>query len=91
MSDHLKTIYNACDPYKPATAEYYLDCSTARGSSRITQEVQRHLSLAADPRALLFSGHIGCGKSSELAHLARTLADPIPFLRIIATSLFSST
>ena len=78
MSDHLKAIYNACDPYKPATEEYYLDCGTARGSHRITQEFQRHLSLASGYLSLLFSGHIGCGKSSELAQLARTLADPHP-------------
>ena len=79
MSDILKHIYNACDPYKPATAQYYVDCSAARGnSSALTQEFQRNLELADDYLCFLFSGHVGCGKSSELAELARSLRTSQP-------------
>lgn len=78
MPDLLKQIYNACDPYTPATAEYYCDCSEARGSSALTQEFQRHLALANDYLCFLLSGHIGCGKSSELADLARSLTSAAP-------------
>lgn len=78
MADSLKTIYNVCDPYKPATAEHYRDCSDVRGSSALVHAFQQHLALAGDHLCFLFSGHIGCGKSSELEHLARTLLAPRP-------------
>lgn len=78
-NDIIKHIYNACDPYKPATAEYYVDCSPARGNtSALTQEFYRNLLLADDYLCFLFSGHFGCGKSSELEELARTLQKPSP-------------
>ena len=65
MSDDIKRIYNACDPFEPATAEYYHDCSKARGSSALTQKFQSHLAQTKDGTYLRFllSGHIGCGKS----------------------------
>ncbi len=71
--DVLKKIYNACDPYVPASAEYYYDCSEARGETALGQPIQRHLSMADDYTCFLLSGHIGCGKSSELAKLSRIL------------------
>lgn len=73
MVDALREIYNACDPYLPATWEYYYDCEEARGSSGLALEFQNHLRLAKDYIYFLFSGHIGCGKSSELKHLERSL------------------
>jgi hypothetical protein len=73
LSEHLKVIYNACDPVEAATAEYYCDCSEARGSGSLTLEFQRHLGLAKDYLSFLFSGHLGCGKSSELKSLERAL------------------
>lgn len=73
MLDVLKHVYNACDPNKPATEEFYLDCSAARGSSALTQRFLAHLRYANGPCCFLFSGHIGCGKSSELAELRRVL------------------
>lgn len=78
MSDVLKHIYNACNPYKPATAEYYLDCAEARGSSALTQRFQKHLTQTeeGDYLRFLFSGHVGCGKSSELEQLCHALANP---------------
>jgi hypothetical protein len=78
MSDVLKQIYNACDPYKPATDEYYQDCSEARGSNALTHEFQRRLALANDYLCFLFTGHIGCGKSSELEQLRHALERPTP-------------
>ncbi len=79
MDDILKQIYNACDPDKPATDEYYLDCSSARGSSALTQKFQSHLELTkpGDYLRFLFSGHLGCGKSSELEQLRHALMHPI--------------
>ena len=74
MDNPLKHIYNACDPYKPAIAEYYLDLAEARGSSALTEEFQRRLALTDDCLYFLFTGHIGCGKSSELERLRYVLA-----------------
>ena len=78
MEDALKHIYNACEPYVPAPAEYYYDCAEARGSSALSQEFQNHLRLAKDYLYFLFTGHIGCGKSSELKQLERSLLAAAP-------------
>lgn len=78
MTDVLKKIYNACDPYLPASADYYYDCSEARGETALAQVVQNHLALANGHTCFLLSGHIGCGKSSELARLERTLTEAQP-------------
>jgi hypothetical protein len=77
MPDALKDIYNACDPYLPASAEYYSDCAAARGSGALSQEFQNRLRLANDYEYFLFSGHIGCGKSSELKCLERSLTTAV--------------
>lgn len=80
MSDVLKQLYNACNPWKPAPPEHYLDCSEARGSGALAQTFVRHLSRAMGNGYLrfLFSGHVGCGKSSELEQLRHALACPAP-------------
>ena len=33
--DALREIFNACEPYQPAPANYYFDCAEARGSSAL--------------------------------------------------------
>ncbi len=76
MSDVRADLYNACDPLTPATAEYYVDSSAVRGSNAFTKQVIGGLALSKAPLRFLFSGHIGCGKSSELEHLRHTLEQP---------------
>ncbi len=78
MNELLKHIYNACDPIKPATAEYYFDCGEARGEGALSEQFLSHLNLANDYIRFLFSGHIGCGKSSELERLCEALKIPSP-------------
>ncbi len=78
MADHLKQIYNACDPYLPAPGKYYFDCAEARGEAAFAKVVRGHLSLANDYLCFLLSGHIGCGKSSELKKLERALTSVSP-------------
>jgi hypothetical protein len=72
MSDR-KKLYNACNPLASATAEYYVDCSVARGSNAFTNHVLNALELTDTPLRFLFSGHIGSGKSSELQNLRHGL------------------
>lgn len=79
MSEILKHVYNACDPVQPATPQYYYDCGKARGDSALTQRVLSHLNFGSRFICLLFSGHIGCGKSSELEHLRHKLKERIAY------------
>jgi len=80
MTDKLTELYNACHPLVPASPAQYVDCSRVRGDHALTTEFQSQLDRAQAPHYLrfLFSGHIGCGKSSELRHLAETLENPAP-------------
>ncbi len=73
IQELLKKTYNACDPRPPASEAYYLDCGIARGSGDLTEEFIREIRNANDWLCFLFSGHLGCGKSSELVQLARAL------------------
>ncbi len=76
MTDALALMYNSFDPDKPAKPEYYLDCSRARGSSALVERFLSHLYRSDEYLCFLFSGHIGCGKSSELQQLKHALANP---------------
>lgn len=80
MNDALNRIYAAFNPQRAATPQYYIDCSEARGESGLIENFLRHLTRAsAEPGQylrFLFSGHLGCGKSSELRHLCHLLKNP---------------
>ncbi len=78
MTDALKKSTTPVNPYLPAPADYYYDCAEARGSSALAKEFQRRLTLADNYVYFLFSGHIGCGKSSELLQLERMLTHAEP-------------
>src|SRR5437867_3914738 len=82
MDDALREIYRACVPDKPAPPEYYTDCGEARGQSALATRFLGHLQGASSSAdnfvRFLFSGHIGCGKSSELLHLCHLLENPEP-------------
>ncbi|MGB3138227.1 MAG: ATP-binding protein [Nodosilinea sp.] len=72
----LQQFYDACDPTQPLRGKrYYIDFSTVRGGD-IVQELERKIvRLARDrPTTQLFTGHIGCGKSTELFRLHDRLA-----------------
>lgn len=72
----LQRFYRACNPSKtldlknPEDRKYYIDFSAVRGGN-IIRELGRTISLLAgdDPTCQLFTGHIGCGKSTELLRL----------------------
>ena len=73
--DILQMLYNNCDPDQPADLPFYLDCSTSRGNVGELDRTVRELNFARQPLHLLFTGHSGCGKSSELLALRRKLED----------------
>jgi hypothetical protein len=78
MTDILRHIYNACNPLEPATEEYWVESASVRGSYAVAEQYQRDLSLSNGYHRMLFSGHVGCGKSSELQNLCRRLNDANP-------------
>ncbi|MBD1873734.1 AAA family ATPase [Nodosilinea sp. FACHB-131] len=68
-------FFRACNPSKtlnltsPADKQYYIDFSAVRGSD-LVKELKRTITLSGEePTCQLFTGHIGCGKSTELSRL----------------------
>jgi len=81
MSEILKRLYNACNPLRPATPPQYVDSDEARGSRDLSRQFLSELNnIEGDFLTFLFTGHLGCGKSSELHHLAEQLRNPDPRL-----------
>ena len=76
MKLDLSRFFRACNPSKTidmGNAEerkYYIDFAEVRGSD-IIRELQRTITLLSgdEPTCQLFTGHIGCGKSTELFRL----------------------
>lgn len=80
MTLDLGKFYQACNPSKTldlGNAEdrkYYIDFSSVRGGE-IIEELGRSITLFSPDEATcqLFTGHIGCGKSTELLRLKNQL------------------
>lgn len=73
-----RRLFNACDPSAPATSCFFVQTESARGGHNFKAEIHSRLNCTDAGKYLctIFSGHIGCGKSSELLHLAEALRDP---------------
>lgn len=78
MSDILNRIYNECDPSKPAETKYYTDLSEVRGGDTFIHTFCEELQRSTSRVRTLFTGHSGCGKSSELKKLEQELASESP-------------
>lgn len=73
MKLDLQKFYKACNPSITVSVgdaeerKYYIDFSPVRGG-KIIQEFGRTITRLApnEPTCQLFTGHIGCGKSTEL-------------------------
>src|SRR4028118_1395539 len=80
MGLDLPKFYRACNPSKPLNMgeveyqKYYIDFSSVRGS-KIIESLKRTITLISpdEPTCQLFTGHIGCGKSTELLRLKTEL------------------
>ena len=77
IEEKISKFYNDCEPKKPAIAAFYTDFAASRGSGNLIKQVIGRLEKAKEPIHLLFTGHVGCGKSSELLALERQL-DGVP-------------
>ncbi|MGK7889462.1 MAG: ATP-binding protein [Leptolyngbyaceae cyanobacterium] len=81
MNLDLARFFQACNPSKTLSFErsedrqYYIDFAKVRGRDLI-RELSRTVMLSGDtPTCQLFTGHIGCGKSTELLRLKAILDD----------------
>ncbi|NET33672.1 MAG: AAA family ATPase [Cyanothece sp. SIO1E1] len=80
MAVNLRNFYSACNPSKtlkienPEDRRYYIDFCSVRGSN-IVRELERTITqlLPDEATCQLFTGHIGCGKSTELLWLKANL------------------
>ncbi|WP_353932416.1 P-loop NTPase fold protein [Okeanomitos corallinicola TIOX110] len=76
----LERFYQACNPSKPLIMEnavdslYYIDFASVRGG-RIIEALLRTIARISPntPTCQLFTGHLGCGKSTELLRLKAEL------------------
>lgn len=76
----LERFYQACNPSRPlvmgnaSDRQYYIDFTSVRGG-KIIEALQRTITkISPDTRTCqLFTGHIGCGKSTELLRLKTEL------------------
>jgi hypothetical protein len=80
MAVDLRKFFQATDPGKalavdnPEDKKYYIDFSAVRGGAIIKKLKQKITFFSPDaPTCVLFTGHIGCGKSTELMRLRTEL------------------
>lgn len=80
MKLHLPSFFKACNPSKtlifgnPEDRQYYIDFSDVRGGKIIEALGRTIVRISPDePTCQLFTGHIGCGKSTELQRLKAQL------------------
>ena len=82
MNVDLRKFTSSCNPSKtivvsnPADRQYYIDFSKVRGG-KIIEELKNDIIYfcAGEPTCGLFTGHIGCGKTTELLRLKAELED----------------
>ncbi|MBP0007817.1 MULTISPECIES: P-loop NTPase fold protein [unclassified Roseofilum] len=80
MNIDLQEFFDACDPSKTlmmgriGDRRYYIDFSSVRGGKIIEALKRTIIRLSPNkPTCQLFTGHIGCGKSTELSRLQSEL------------------
>ncbi|MEC4804980.1 MAG: AAA family ATPase [Jaaginema sp. PMC 1079.18] len=80
MKLHLLNFFKACNPSRtidlsnPEERPYYIDFAAVRGG-KIVEALERTIAWLSpdEPTCQLFTGHIGCGKSTELLRLKAAL------------------
>jgi hypothetical protein len=78
----LERFYQACNPSRPlmignaTDRRYYIDFAAVRGG-KIIEALQRTITRISPntPTCQLFTGHLGCGKSTELLRLKAELEE----------------
>ncbi|MGB7440777.1 MAG: ATP-binding protein [Coleofasciculaceae cyanobacterium] len=79
MEPDLRRFFRACNPSKVLSQEnaedqkYYIDFSGVRGTEIVEELGETIFLMSPDATCQLFTGHIGCGKSTELLRLKAEL------------------
>jgi hypothetical protein len=80
MLFNLERFYQACNPSRPLMIEnvddrrYYIDFTSVRGGKIIAALLRTITKISPNmPTCQLFTGHLGCGKSTELLKLKAEL------------------
>src|SRR5438128_2320045 len=71
----LRDAYNAVDPTQPLPAgdARYVNCNDVRGNADVVAKMFKSISYSERDSHQLFTGHRGCGKSTELLRLRAQL------------------
>lgn len=71
-------VYRQCDPATPLEPgdSRYVPCENTRGGGDLIAQLTNAIRWSETPLHLLFSGHRGGGKSTELLRLRNSLAEP---------------
>lgn len=83
LAKTLKDTFNAVNPVYPLESDdkRYVDCTAVRGNEDVVEQLFRTIDWSSDPASTtpftsqLFTGHRGCGKSTELRRLQQRLHD----------------
>ncbi|HLM58865.1 MAG TPA: ATP-binding protein [Pyrinomonadaceae bacterium] len=73
----LREAYNAANPAEPLQPgdSRYVDCTDVRGDEDTVRKMFKIISYSDRPTHQLFTGHRGCGKSTELLRLKKRLEE----------------
>jgi len=72
----MASLFNICNPLKPPPVRAYVDFHSARGDTKIVPMLHQRIRRAEAHTHLLFSGHPGSGKSTELMRLCELMKRP---------------
>ena len=78
MAQDIARVYQQCDPARPLEPgdPRYVPCENTRGEGDLIAQLTNSIRWSETPLHLLFSGHRGGGKSTELLRLEKNLAEP---------------
>ncbi len=78
MAQDIARVYRQCDPARPLEPGdiRYVPCENTRGESDLIAQLTNAIRWSEAPLHLLFSGHRGGGKSTELLRLQKNLVEP---------------
>jgi hypothetical protein len=78
MPQDIARLYRQCDPARPLDPgdPRYVPCEGARGEGDLMAQVTNAIRWSDTPIPVLFAGHRGGGKSTELLRLKQALEDP---------------
>ena len=79
MAQGIDALYQLCDPARPLKPRdpRYVPCDNVRGEGDLVGRIARAIRRSEDPLFVLFAGHRGGGKSTELLRLKDQLATPL--------------